>query len=137
MKCSDCDGAYVGQTSRCFSTRAKEHARCFRNNSSVSHFSKHLLERNHSSDFIPEILHIGTKGRRLNFLEQLEIRRLTYSSKYTLVNEHLFPSHSPLINSLTITMSLPLYLPNPLTPTFLFLPFFSIFFLIPSPLLTS
>ena len=109
LRCLDCDAVYLGQTSRCFSIRAKEHQRSFFNNNSNSHFAKHLLEANHSGNFIPEVLHICDKGPRLNFLEQLEILSHQNSPNFSVVNELLYPFHSPLLRPLlppTDTVSL-------------------------------
>jgi predicted GIY-YIG superfamily endonuclease len=92
-----CGAAYIGQTGRKFKERVKEHHSCFKNKDSASLFAKHLLDENHFSDFVPEILHIEKKGHRLDALEQFEILKCV-KNKEIIVNEILYPSHSPLLD---------------------------------------
>jgi hypothetical protein len=76
LNCNGCDATYVGQTGRAFQTRAEEHKRCFRNRIlEQSRFAKHLWETGHSSDFILEIIHQCRKGKKMDVLEELEIKR--------------------------------------------------------------
>ena len=113
LECNECSAAYVGQTGRTFRLRAEEHRRSFRTcNLSQSHFAKHLWEENHSSYFIPRILHQEEKGRRMDKKEELEIRRLM--KKRPLLNDILFENLSPLLKaSLTLTEKPTTHNPSP------------------------
>jgi hypothetical protein len=98
LKCKDCSAVYVGQTGRSFNIRAKEHRRCFvHGNISQSHFSKHLVEEGHESDFTPEILHTARKGFKMDKWEELEIRR--HRKEGTIVNDLMFEKPSPLLET--------------------------------------
>jgi hypothetical protein len=97
LRCNDCNAIYIGQTGRTFNIRTKEHLACFTNKKNNSQFAKHLLTHEHHSDFIPKILHIEKKGRRLDALEELEINTNTRNNDTSLVNEILYPSRSPLL----------------------------------------
>jgi predicted GIY-YIG superfamily endonuclease len=93
----ECGAAYVGQTGRKFKERLKEHETCAKNKDVTSLFAKHLIETNHKSDFNPIILHRERKGQRLDALEQLEILK-SVKCKEEILNEFLFPCHSPLLD---------------------------------------
>jgi hypothetical protein len=98
LKCNGCNMGYVGQTGRNFSIRSKEHARCFKNKDPTSLFAKHLLDFNHTSDFVPEILHTLPKGLKMDALELIEIRRHLANPNTPICNEQLFPNSSPLLS---------------------------------------
>ena len=104
LNCNDCDAIYIGQTGRSFSTRAAEHQMCHRQGKDHSNFAKHLNDMGHISDFTPTILHFEKKGRRLDALEELEI--LSHKDSY-LVNDHLYPSRSPLLHFPTYSSNPP------------------------------
>jgi hypothetical protein len=103
LQCNECSATYIGQSGRSIRTRVEEHERCFRKcNISQSHFAKHLWEENHTSNFLPEILHRARKGKRMDKTEELEIRKHMKTSK--LLNDILFDNHSPLLEaSLSLT----------------------------------
>ena len=98
LQCNDCNSCYVGKTGWNFNIRTKEHRSCFINNNQTSHFAKHLLDSDHTSNFEPIILHKENNGPRLDALEQLEILVGQTSPNITLVNEQLYSHHSPLFN---------------------------------------
>jgi hypothetical protein len=92
----------VGQTGRAFRTRAEEHKRCYRNRSlDQAHFAKHFWETGHSSDFIPEIIHRCRKGKKMDVLEELEMKRNLCGGQ--VLNDILFQKHSPLLSTVTTT----------------------------------
>jgi len=67
---------YVGQTGRSFRTRFQEHCREFKHNNAKSKFATHLLESQHSTgkiNDIMEILHITKKGRAIDTIEGYHI----------------------------------------------------------------
>jgi hypothetical protein len=103
LKC-ECGAIYIGQTGRKFQERVKEHQACVRNQKMNSQFAKHLIENNHRSDFNFEILHVESKGYRLDALEQLEIFN-SASLNGNIVNEFLYASHSPLLKVPTLTVA--------------------------------
>ena len=108
LKCSDCETCYIGQTGRSFRLWTEEHRRNLRNGEiDKSHFAKHLWESDHRSDFVPEILHLEKKGRRMDCLEELEIRK--HIRNGILANENIFVNYSPLLE-------IPLKLGNAPTP---------------------
>jgi hypothetical protein len=97
LKCNECMAVYVGQTGRAIKVRTEEHKRHWRNGQlEKSQFAKHLWECDHKSDFEPEMLHLEKKGRRMDSLEQMEIRRPRKEEH--LVNENIFENHSPLLD---------------------------------------
>jgi hypothetical protein len=48
MKCQDCELKYIGQTSRTFHDRYKEHIRAIRSNNGNSGHSNHILNTGHA-----------------------------------------------------------------------------------------
>lgn len=101
VQCEECNSVYVGQTGRSFETRFKEHVRAYRNkNPNVSNFAKHLIECGHkiSQDLKPKILHVCKKGKKLHFLESLEINKLAKNDEFQILNDQLDLNNSPLLN---------------------------------------
>ena len=99
---NDCNAIYIGQTGRSFNTRIKEHIACWRNQKTeVSNFSDHLLNNNHS--FNPKsnikILHTNSKSKKLNTLENLEIKKSLINQE-NLVNVIINICNSPLLDNL-------------------------------------
>ena len=57
IKCSDCDGSYIGETKRSVGTRMKEHLACIRNgHPQLSAAAEHALYNGHRLDPEPAIL---------------------------------------------------------------------------------
>jgi hypothetical protein len=101
LACNDCEGVYVGQTSRSFLTRSKEHYSAFKNfNEDKSNFAKHLLTYDHQSDFNVKFLHFTNDRHELNAFEQLEILKCNRDAEVKLLNECLLPSNSPILSAL-------------------------------------
>ena len=78
--------------------RLTEHKRSFLNNKNNSTYSNHLIENQHTFDENFKVLHVENKGKKLNFLESLEINRLKNTD--ILLNDQLELNHSPLLNLL-------------------------------------
>jgi hypothetical protein len=78
LYCPDCNKAYVGKTDRNFSPRFNEHKLAARNNSTSSHFAKHIDEHAHSFGTIDTIMSSLKKQRKdphLNTLERFYIHK--------------------------------------------------------------
>ena len=76
LTCPDCGKAYVGQTSRKFATRFREHKNAFGTATQSSNFAKHLIEHAHSFGpihNIMQILQLQNKGTHLNTIERFYI----------------------------------------------------------------
>ena len=99
LTCGSCPKTYIGQTGRSLQTRITEHKRSFINNKNNSTYSNHLLENQHTFDENFKILHVENKGKKLNLLESLEIKRLKNSN--LLLNDQLELNNSPLLNLFT------------------------------------
>lgn len=106
IQCSDCLSSYIGQTGRTFETRFKEHTKTHRNNEvrnegPSSSFSNHLLDTGHNCDIQNlKILHVESKGQKLNALESVEIVRAQKRGE-NLLNEQLDFCMSPLLRLIT------------------------------------
>uniref|UniRef100_A0A8D8M6Y2 GIY-YIG domain-containing protein n=1 Tax=Cacopsylla melanoneura TaxID=428564 RepID=A0A8D8M6Y2_9HEMI len=93
---------YVGQTARAFETRIKEHNAAFRNKSDRSNFAYHLYTENHEFDkeMGVELLHFCEGGRRMDVLENVEIRRVMRDQSKKILNVQLELKNSPIISFL-------------------------------------
>jgi hypothetical protein len=80
INCDDCQKFYIGQTTRSFGQRFKEHVPSRKSNLK-STFASHLVNNNHNYTGFEEnmkILHFhNKKGRYLDCLEEFEIYRAT------------------------------------------------------------
>ena len=82
LGCKICDAIYIGQTGRNFKDRMNEHRRAVGQDNCTSAFAKHLYECNHSAEFSDfKILHECTKGKILDRLECIEIKRALHTGK--------------------------------------------------------
>ena len=97
LSCADCPTRYIGRTGRSLGVRAAEHHRDYRlkRGQPLSNFALHLLDNGHTSDFNPRCLHQENNSRRLDLLEEVEIRN--FPEKDMLANEQLFLNPSPLL----------------------------------------
>ena len=96
LNCGTCPKTYIGQTGRSFKTRIKEHKNSFLNQKNNSNYANHILNENHTFNDNFKILHLENKGKKLNFLESLEINRLKNTG--TLLNDQTDLNASPLLN---------------------------------------
>lgn len=93
LKCEECSAVYVGQTGRCFKKRITEHF-----TRPESAFNRHLLEEKHqTSKENFDILHIVDKGRKMDRLEMLEIKRVLDDHNVETLNEQIFVN-TPLLD---------------------------------------
>ena len=101
LHCSNCNKFYIGQTGRSFKQRYIEHTKAL-HTTTESTFANHLIEENHTyknSDSNMNILHVHTKGRKLNTVEQLEIYKHTKTNKNDILNEQTqFKSHALFVH---------------------------------------
>lgn len=123
LNCNDCTAFYIGKTSRKFDIRIKEHVRCL-NNNNFSEFANHIISNNHSFDKDTgiNILHVNNKGKRLDNLEALEIKKSVKNNE-NIINNHKILSYSPILNmfpfttpSISFSYPHPLPTPPPVTP---------------------
>ena len=96
LECVDCPKVYIGQSGRAFKHRIAEHKKSFVNELCNSNYANHLISENHHFNDDYKILHIEQKGRKLNFLEALEINKLKFSGN--LLNDQTDLNNSPLLN---------------------------------------
>lgn len=97
--CANCDAIYIGQSGRAIKTRIQEHKKCISKKQKSTGFSDHCISNNHTIDENNiKILHKEPKGRKLNFLENLEIKKALYKN-LNIVNNHteMCLSDSPLL----------------------------------------
>ena len=89
IKCDDCPAFYIGQTSRSFSKRFKEH---LPRKSTKSAYANHLINSMHNYSDINknlEILHFCKKGNFMNTIEEFEIYRSSKENSQFLLNDKL------------------------------------------------
>lgn len=97
LTCQDCQGVYIGQTGRSFETRKKEHWRSLRLKKSDSTFANHLMEEGHKPSSDMKILHVQSKGFKLDVLEAMEVYKnkkesqILLNEQTELFNSRLFP----------------------------------------------
>ena len=99
LNCNDCNSFYIGQTSRSFEKRFKEHECSIRlNHPERSHFAQHILDSNHNKniDFSNmEILNYSTDYKLRNFMESYFIKEGMQNGQ--CVNAEEGPCRSNLI----------------------------------------
>ena len=96
LQCGSCPKLYIGQTGRTFKDTIQEHRRSFIKEDKISKYSTHIIEEPHTPNFDYTILHVESKGLRLNALESLEINR--HKNNSNLLNDQLDLNNSPLLN---------------------------------------
>lgn len=100
VKCKECDAIYVGQSGRNISIRIKEHVKSIEDRRSSTGFAEHCISNGHSIDQENyKVLHVCNKGRRLNLLEELEIKKAIKSKKH-VTNDITNFSSSPILEAL-------------------------------------
>lgn len=91
INCDNCPKYYIGQTTRSFKKRFKEHIPASSSNNSKSSFANHLINENHNySNFDKnlEVLHVhNKKGSYLNCLEEFEIYSSMKTDRINVLNE--------------------------------------------------
>jgi hypothetical protein len=90
---------YVGQTRRTFIARFKEHIQEISNNRHRSKFVRYVLDAGHAYNTINQtmdVLHIESKGKKLNTLERFEIYKLTKNALQ--LNDTHTVTHNPIFD---------------------------------------
>lgn len=92
LNCDDCPRYYIGQTSRSFKKRFKEHLPKHRANQQTSNFAEHLISENHNYTNIDKnmsILHFSKDFQHRNTLEEFEIYRAAKFDKNNILNDKI------------------------------------------------
>lgn len=99
IKCMQCDMIYIGQSGRAIKNRIKEHVANINSNKSTTGFADHCIRNNHHLDENDvKILHCERKGKKLNLLELLEIKKAQHQKKHLANTQIEIPTSStPLI----------------------------------------
>lgn len=69
LDCESCDIFYFVRNDRNFNTRSNEYKGDFLKEKWESNYYKHLIEESYEFNRNSKILHNGTKGLKLNFLD--------------------------------------------------------------------
>lgn len=96
LECGSCDKIYIGQTGRAFHIRIGDHTKNYEKKKEKSNYAFHLVEENHIVNDKFKTLHVCDKGKKLDFLESMEINR--YKNKGILLNDQKDLNSSPLLN---------------------------------------
>lgn len=92
INCTDCQSYYIGQTSRSFKKRFKEHLPRKTTTPQTSNFAEHLVNQNHSYTNINsnmEVLHFSKDRLIRNTLEEFEIYKAVKSHSFNVLNDKL------------------------------------------------
>jgi hypothetical protein len=99
INCAQCEAIYIGQSGRAIKKRILEHKRAILNNIFNSGFSEHCIKQNHFLDTHNiKLLHPTNKGKRLDLLEILEIKKAQKQNKY-ICNDQIDFNISPLLKT--------------------------------------
>jgi hypothetical protein len=101
LKCIDCPWQYIGQTSRNFKTRYKEHIRDIHNNRETLGYVQHILETGHAFGKMNEnmeVIKIEQKGSHLNTLENFHIFKLFQQGNQ--LNNNCSNIHNPIFKEI-------------------------------------
>ena len=99
ISCADCEAVYIGQSGRSVKTRLKEHKTSILSNIKNSGMSTHCIEENHFINFNKtKLLHSENKGKRLDLLEQLEIKKSLKNSSTHCTNDQQNFQDTPIID---------------------------------------
>lgn len=96
LTCGSCDKLYLGQTGRSFAIRVNDHKLSYNRKDGKSNYANHLIDKEHVFNEEFEVLHVASKGPKLNLLESLEINK--FKSKNILLNDQIDLNSSPLLN---------------------------------------
>jgi hypothetical protein len=98
LNCGGCPKKCIGQTSRNFQTRYREHIHAIRSNNSNSKYAQHILESQHPYGPIADImdvLHLNKKGQLMNTWERFHINKL--SKNGLQLNDTHTDTHNPIL----------------------------------------
>lgn len=103
IQCDDCDAIYIGQTGRNFNTRLKEHKTSILKNQNKTGIADHCITNNHSISNNIKPIYTQNKGKKLNLLETLAIKKALKNRCNVVNNQIEIPSGANIIlNSLII-----------------------------------
>jgi hypothetical protein len=97
----ECPKKYVGQTSRTFNIRYKEHIHDIRTNNGNTGYANHILNTGHAYGPITdtmEIITTGKKGKHLNTLERYYIYKT--NKENIQMNDTYIETHNPIFQTL-------------------------------------
>ena len=105
IECTDCEAVYIGQSGRNIKTRLKEHKMSILNNVKNSGMSTHCIENNHfiNTNNI-KLLHSQHKSKRLDLLEQLEIKKCIKNNPTMCTNDQQNFHNTPIIDRFLTTL---------------------------------
>lgn len=102
ISCDDCPKFYIGQTTRSFKTRFKEHLPT-KKSKTRSAYAAHLIDNNHNyTDFQKNvnILNINNKkGRMLDCLEEFHIYKAMKTEPHNVLNEQVSFKSNAIYNT--------------------------------------
>ncbi len=104
LTCNDCQMKYIGQTSRSFKQRFKEHIPS-QYNIQKSKFAQHLSDNQHNYTDIHtnmEILKNTKDSSKLNILEDFEIYNAFKDNPTLLLNEKLTEENNEIFNTVRL-----------------------------------
>jgi predicted GIY-YIG superfamily endonuclease len=100
INCKDCEAVYIGQTGRSLEKRLKEHRNSIINNNKNTGIATHRIDNNHFIDSGNiQLLHNERKGKRLDLLEQYEIKKFLKTNLLTTNDQQIF-INTPITDSL-------------------------------------
>lgn len=98
LNCSDCPKYYIGQTSRSFKKRFREHIPKKTTGPQTSNFAEHLISLNHNYVNINsnmDVLHLSQDRSTINTYEEFEIYKAVKTDGQNVLNDKLsFQSNS-------------------------------------------
>lgn len=95
IQCGGCKANYIGQTGRKLKTRLMEH----KNKNKFSAVSQHLLHTGHTiKEENIKLIHNENKGKKLDLLEFLEIKRTQREPNSENLNDHENLGYTPLFD---------------------------------------
>lgn len=99
IKCDDCDAVYIGQSGRSIDMRVKEHRKSILDNKKSTGFAEHCIDKNHFFNVNSvKLLHNVNKGKILDMLEILEIKKALNNHKY-VTNTQIEFVNTPIIDT--------------------------------------
>ncbi len=105
LSCDDCPKFYIGQTSRSFRTRFREHlpsSRSTTNSKTRSAYAAHLIDSKHKySNFEKnvKVLNVCKKGRYLDCVEEFQIYKAVKTEPDNVLNEQVVFKSNILYNT--------------------------------------
>jgi hypothetical protein len=94
LSCNDCSKFYIGQTTRSFKKRFREHlpSHSIKNSKAKSAYAAHIIDCNHSYSGFQnnvQILNLCKKGPLLDCLEEFQIYKAIKTEPDNVLNEQV------------------------------------------------